>query len=111
MMKQAQSGFEGLGKTGVDAAMKAADAVTRGFQALAAETAEYSQRTIDMNTSAFGKLSGVRSLDAAMAVQSDYAKAFYEGYVGQLTKVGEIVGQMATEAAGPYGGYFGKNGK
>jgi hypothetical protein len=110
-MKKATVSFEDFAGKGVDleAVMKSAEAFSRGFQALASETAEYSQRALGEGVSAFEKFSGARSYEAVMAAQSDYAKAAYEGYVGQLTKVGEIFGQMAREAGAPYGlGTFGK---
>lgn len=110
-MSKMKSGLEGVGAGGVDAAMKAADVVGQGFQALAAETAEYSQRAYKEGMSAFEKFSGARSIEAVMAVQTDYAKSAYEGYVSQMAKVGEIFGRIARDAGSPFGGYFGQDAK
>ena len=46
-----------------------------------------------------------------MAVQSDFVRTVYEGYVGQVARFGEIVTDMAKGAAKPYEAFFGKFGK
>jgi hypothetical protein len=105
------SGFEDLqkiGKDNVDLALKSAGAVTKGFQAMAAEAADYTRKSFEAGSSAFEQLLGARSLDKAVEVQSAYVKSAYEGYVGQVTKFGEIVADMAKTAYKPYEGLFGK---
>ena len=100
-----------FGKENVDVALKSADAVTKGFQAIAAEAAEFQKRSLDAGASAFERLSGAKSLETVAAVQSDYVRAAYEGYVGQVARFGEIVADMAKGAAKPYEAFFGKYGK
>ena len=107
-------GFDSMqtfGKDNMDVALKSADAVTKGFQAIAAEAAEFQKRSLDAGASAFEKLASTKSLEAAAAVQTDYARAAYEGYVGQVTRFGEIFADMAKGAAKPYEAFFGKFGK
>ena len=65
----------------------------------------------EQGSAAFEKLLGAKSLDKAVEVQSDYVRSAYEGYVGQVTKIGEIVADMAKSAYKPYEGLFGKYGK
>ncbi len=100
-----------FGKDNVDVALKSADAVTKGLQAIAAEAAEFQKRSLDAGASAFEKLSAAKSLETVAAVQTDYARAAYEGYVGQVTRFGEIFADMAKGAAKPYEAFFGKFGK
>jgi hypothetical protein len=107
-------GFEDLqkaGKDNLDVAMKSGSAFTKGFQALATETADYSRRTFESGAKAFEKLAAAPSLDKAVEVQSDYLRTAYEGYVSQATKVGEIFTAMAREAYKPYEGMLGKIAK
>lgn len=96
------------GKENLDVAVKSANAFTKGFQALAAETADYSRHSFESGAKAFEKLVAAPSLDKAVEVQSDYLRTAYEGYVTQATKVGEIVTAMARDAYKPYEGMFGK---
>ena len=51
------------------------------------------------------------SLDKAVEVQSAYVRSAYEGYVGQVTKVGSIFADMAKNAYKPYESLFAKYGK
>ena len=96
------------GKDSLDMAMKSGNALTKGFQSLATETADYSRRTFESGAKAFEKLAAAPSLDKAVEVQSDYLRAAYEGYVSQATKVGEIFTAMARDAYKPYESMFGK---
>ena len=100
--------FQTLGKDNMDAVLKSANAFNRGFQAIAAEAADYSKKTIDAGTSALERLTGAGSLDKAVEVQSDYVRAAYEGYVAQAAKVSEILTDMAKSAYEPYEALFGK---
>ena len=103
--------FQSFGQGNVDVAMKAADAVSKGLQAIATEAADYSKRSFEAGTAAFERLAAAKSVETALAVQQDFAKAAYEGYVGQVTRFGEIVADMAKSAAGPYEAFFGKFGR
>jgi hypothetical protein len=108
------TGFESIqtfSKDQTDAVLKSANAVGRGFQAIATEAADYSKRTIDAGTNALERMIGAGSLDKAVEVQSDYVRTAYEGYVGQVAKVGEIFTDMAKGAYEPYEALFGKFGR
>jgi hypothetical protein len=97
-----------LSKGNVDTALKSAGAVSKGFQAIAAEAADYSKKSFEAGSSAFEKLLGAQTFDKAIEVQSDFIRTAYEGYVGQMTKVGEIFTDMAKDAYKPYETVFGK---
>ena len=96
------------GKENMDVAVKSMGAVTKGFQSLAAEAADYSKRSFETGTKAFESLLGAGSLDKAVEVQTDYVRNAYEGYVSQATKVSEILSAMARDVYKPYEGLFGK---
>jgi len=108
------NGFESIqnyGKDNVDVALKAADAVSKGLQAIASEAADYSQRSYEAGTAAFQKLAAAKSVETAVAVQQEFVRSAYEGYVGQVTRFGEIMQDIAKTAAQPYQSLFGKFGK
>lgn len=100
-----------LGKSNVDVALKSAGVVSRALQQIAAESADYTKKSFDAGTQAFEKMLAARSLDKAVEVQSDFMRATYEGYVGQVTRMGEIFADMAKDAYKPYEGLFGKIAK
>jgi hypothetical protein len=79
-----------FGKENVDAAMKSFGACSKSMQAIAVELADYSKRVFEQGTAATEKLMGVKSLDKAFEVQSDFVRNSYEGFVAQATKLGEL---------------------
>ena len=110
-MAYAFEDIQKIGKENVDFALKSVDAVTRGWQAIAAEAADYSRRSFEAGSAAIEKLLASKSLDRAVEVQSEFVRSAYEGYVGQVTKVGEIVSDMARGAYKPYESFLGKAAK
>jgi hypothetical protein len=91
-----------MSKVSTDATMKSFGAITKGAQVIATEVTEYLKRSFENGAKAMEKLAGVKSLDKAIEVQSEYAKATCEGYAAQATKLGEIYADLAKEAFKPY---------
>jgi hypothetical protein len=107
-MIQAFEDLQKFGKENLDTAVKAFGTQQKGAQAIALEVAEYSKKAIEAGSAQFEKLLGVKTLDKAIEVQTDYAKAQYEGYVAHATKVGEMVTELAKEASKPFEGLLAK---
>jgi phasin family protein len=97
-----------LGKDGLDNAVKAMTAVTKGYQAIAAEVVDYAKKSFEDGAAAVEKISTVKSLDKVIELQSDFAKAAYETAVARATKIGELYSDLAKEAFKPYEGLLGK---
>jgi hypothetical protein len=100
--------FQKLSKDNVDVALKSFGAVSKGWQAIAVEFADYSKKSFEQSTSALEKLIGAKSLEKAIEVQTDYFKTAYEGFVAEATKIGELYADVAKEAYKPFEGAFGK---
>src|SRR5205807_9970431 len=66
--------FQKLGKDNVDVAMKQFGTVSKGWQAIATEFADYSKKSFEDGSAALEKLLGAKSLEKAIEVQSEYAK-------------------------------------
>ncbi len=49
----------------------------------------------------FEKLLGARSVEAAVQIQSEYAKQAYEGFVAQASKFSELYAKVASDALKP----------
>ena len=99
------------GKDNMDLAMASMAAMSKGVQALALETQDYSKKAMETGSAAMEDLLAAKSLDKAVEVQSDYMKTAYEAFVGQATKVNEMVVDLAKETYKPYEGVFAKVGK
>jgi hypothetical protein len=100
--------FQKLGRDNVEATMTSLGALSKGFQTIAVELADYSKKVFEEGTGATEKLLGAKSLDKAIEVQSDYVKSAYEGFVSQSAKIGEIYAGLAQEAYKPFESYIAK---
>jgi hypothetical protein len=91
-----------VGKENVDTALKSFGALSKGSQAIAVEVVDYSKKAFEDGTAAVEKLFGVKSLDKAVEVQTEYARSAYEGFVAKASRLGELYADLATEAYKPY---------
>ena len=97
--------FETIQKQGqesLDVAMKSVNAMTKGFQDIAKETADFSKKQFETSAAAAEKLMATKSMEKALEVQADYVKTSYEAFVAQATRMGEIYADMAKQAYKPY---------
>jgi hypothetical protein len=90
------------GKEQMDSTMKVWGQMSKGVQAIAAETADYSKRSFEEGSAALEKLLGAKSLEKAIEIQAAYAKTAYEGFVAQATKMGELYADLAKETYKPF---------
>ena len=100
--------FQKLGKDNVDVAMKQFGSVSKGWQAIATEFADYSKKSFEDGSAALERLFGAKTLEKAIEVQSDYVKTAYEGFVAEATKLGELYTDLAKETYKPYEGFLSK---
>jgi hypothetical protein len=91
-----------VSKDNVDIAMKSVGAISKSSQAIAVEVADYSKKAFEDGTAALEKLFGVKSLEKAIELQTDYAKTAYEGFVAQASKIGEMYADLAKETYKPF---------
>jgi hypothetical protein len=97
MGQQAQERMQ----SGFDAASRSFSEANKGFQALAAEMMNYSKSAFDDAIRTWEQLIGVRSLEQAIQIQSDYAKRVYENHMAELKKLGEMTVGMVRDASKP----------
>jgi phasin family protein len=91
-----------LGKDGMDMTMASFGAWTKNAQAIASEVADYSKKSFEASAAAWEKLTGAKSLEKAMEVQSEYLKSSYADFVAQSTKLGELYADLAKQAYKPF---------
>lgn len=101
MMKSFED-LQSFGKDGYEAYLASANALTKGFQAMAQEAADFSRKSFEKGSEVFEKAAAAKSLDKALEVQQGYAKEAYEAFVGQATKMGELYVATAKEAYKPF---------
>ncbi len=91
-----------VGKDNVEVALKSFGALSKGAQAIAVEVADYQKKAFEDGTAALEKLFGVKSLDKAIEVQTEFAKTAYEGFVSKANKIGELYVDLAKETYKPF---------
>jgi len=95
-------------KDSIEQAMKSVEAMNKGIQALAVETADYQKKSYENGAAALEKLMAAKSVENAVEIQNEYLKATYEGYVSELTKIGSMMTDFAKDAYRPFESVFGK---
>ena len=100
--------FQKVGKDNMDVCMKQFGAVSKGWQAIATEFADYSKKSFEEGSATLEKLFGAKSLEKAIEIQSEYVKASYEGFVAEATKLSELYTDLAKESYKPLEGVLAK---
>ena len=93
--------FQNFSKQQLEAFTVASTTWSKGLQEIAAESTDYSKKAFAAGSAVFEKLMGARSVEAAVQIQSDYAKQAYEGLVAQSSKFSELFTKVASEALKP----------
>ncbi|WP_310622109.1 phasin family protein [Flexibacterium corallicola] len=99
-----------LGKDNMELAMQSFGAMTKGLQAISAEVADYSKKSVEQSGSAMEKVVSAKSLDKAFEAQSEFAKSSYEELVGEMTKLSEMYADLAKDVYKPFEGVMPKSG-
>jgi hypothetical protein len=86
-----------LGKNNLDATMKSFGSLSKSTQAIAAEVADYSKKSFEDGSKTLEKLLGVKTVEQAIEIQTDFAKTAYEGFVTQVTKIGDLYNELFKE--------------
>lgn len=107
-MAQNLEDMQKFGKEGLDSAVKSMTAVSKGYQAIAAEMVDYTKKSFEDGSAAVEKLAAAKSLDKLIELQSDYMKSAFEAAVARATKIGELYAELFKEAFKPYEANFSK---
>ena len=102
--------FQKVSKDGFDAAVRSFGEMNKGFQAIAAEVTDYSKKAFEDSTRAFEQLTGAKSIEQAVEIQSQYAKKAYDTYMAEMSKLGEMYVGLAKDAYKPVEAALAKKG-
>ncbi len=107
-MAQTFEDVQKFGKDGLDNAMKSMTAITKGYQAIAAEVVDYAKKSFEDSSAAVEKIATLKSMDKVIELQSELAKSAYETAIARATKINELYSSLAKEAFKPYEGLLTK---
>jgi hypothetical protein len=93
--------FQKTSKDGFDASVRALGEWNKGFQEIAATVADYSKRSFEDGTRVWEKLIGVKSVEQAWEIQTQYAKKAFDDYVAHASKLSEMYVGLVRNAYQP----------
>ena len=95
-------------KKQVDAALAAANCLSVDFQTLATAYGNYTKKSFEETKAFVEKLSGVRSLEKAVEIQTEFARQAYETFVTESQKIRELYSGLAKQSLKPFEGLVAK---
>ncbi len=90
-----------LGREQLEAASSAAASFAKGLQNIAAETIDFSKKSLEANAACLERLLNAKSLDEAIQIQSEHMKSIYENLVAQTTRMSELCTALAKDSFKP----------
>jgi hypothetical protein len=79
-----------------------------GIQTLANAYRDYTKKSLQDTGSFVEKLMGVRSLDKAIEIQTEFARQAYETFVAESQKICGLYSELAKQMLKPFGGFVTK---
>jgi hypothetical protein len=95
-------------KKPVDAAVASEKLPSIDFQTIATAYSDYTKKSFAETKAYVEKLSGVRSLDKVVEIQTEFAKQAYETFVAESQKIRELYSGLAKQNLRPFEGFVAK---
>jgi hypothetical protein len=92
----------------IDAADASTNSFPGGFHAIATAYSDYTRKSFEDTRSFVEKLSGVKSVDKAIEIQTEFAKSAFETFMAESQKIGALYRDLATQSYKPFGGFLAK---
>ena len=100
--------IQSYGKEHLETVAASASNLQSGVQAIATAYGDYAKKSFEDTKSFVEKLSGVKSIEKAIEIQTEYAKTSYETFVAESQKIGELYTDLAKQAFKPFEGFVAK---
>jgi hypothetical protein len=96
------------GKEQIDTGTAPSDTFRGGFQAIATAYGDYTKKSFEDTKSLVEKLSGAKSFDKVIEIQTEFAKTAYETFVTESQKITALYGDLAKQSYKPFGSLVAK---
>jgi len=100
--------IQSYGKEHFETVVASATTVQNGLQAIATAYGDYTKKSFEDTKLFVEKLSGVKSLDKAIEVQTEFAKSAYETFVAESQKIAGLYTDLAKQTFKPLEGIVAK---
>ncbi len=98
--------FAALNKDTVDAYVKAGNVFAKGFEDLGKTVFAFAQSQAETNVNAAKALMSAKTINDVVEIQSDLARAQFDAFVAEGTKVSEMSLKVANETVEPIQAQF-----
>jgi hypothetical protein len=92
-------------KKQIDAAVASENLPSIDFQTIATAYGDYTKKSFAETKAYVEKLSGVRSLDKVVEIQTEFARQAYETFVAESQKIRELYSGLAKQNLRPFEGF------
>ena len=89
------------GKRNLEAMIASVTAATRGAEALGAHAMSYAKSSVETQVDAARQMSGARSMQEVVELQTTFARKAVEGYIAEMNRASEIVSAAVKDAMKP----------
>jgi hypothetical protein len=96
------------GKEHFETVVASATSLQSGFQAIASAYGDYTKKSFEDTKSFVEKLSGVKSFDKAVEIQTEFANSAFETFVAESRKIGALYSDLAKQSYKPFAGFVAK---
>jgi phasin family protein len=96
------------GKEHLDTVVASATTMQNGIQAIASAYGDYTKKSFEDTKSFVEKLSGVKSIEKAIEVQTEFAKSAYESFAAESQKIAGLYTDLAKQTFKPLEGIVAK---
>ena len=88
-------------KKNLEAVIASVTASTKGAEALGAQAMSYSKKAVENHVAAAKSLSGAKSVQEVIELQTTYAKSALDAYIAEVSKMSDIVSSSVKDAVKP----------
>ena len=96
------------GKEHLETVVASATTLQNGIQTIATAYGDYTKKSFEDTKSYVEKMSGVKSLDKAIELQTEFAKSPYETFVAESQKIAGLYTDLAKQTFKPFEGIVAK---
>jgi phasin family protein len=88
-------------KKNLEAVVASVTAATKGVEALGAHAVAFSKKAVEDQVAAAKTLSGAKSVQEVVELQTSFAKSAFEAYIAEMNKMAETVAASVKESVSP----------
>jgi hypothetical protein len=100
--------IQSYGKEHLESVAASASNLQSGVQAIATAYGDYAKKSFEDTKSYVEKLSGVKSVEKVLEVQTEFARSAYETFVAESQKIAGLYTDLAKQTFKPYEGLVAK---